>query len=145
MSAPANRDVVVGRHIRLVEATRGLRLLPHEERVLQWMAAHAPAGAVDDLAALLTHAVAADPAPQHPVPASRKRGDCGLTERHRQILALLAQGKTYSEIGRHLGLREETVKTHSQKLFRKLGARTQAQAVALGYQLRLLGGASCAR
>jgi DNA-binding NarL/FixJ family response regulator len=57
-----------------------------------------------------------------------------LTERERQVLDGMAAGKSNGEIGRHLYLSEDTVKTHARRLFRKLGAADRAQAVALGFR-----------
>jgi len=56
-----------------------------------------------------------------------------LTARETQILAGIAGGHTNAQIGRSLYISEDTVKTHARRLFRKLGARDRAHAVALGY------------
>ncbi len=42
----------------------------------------------------------------------------------------MADGKSNAEIGRELFVSEDTVKTHARRLFRKLGARDRAHAVA---------------
>lgn len=55
-----------------------------------------------------------------------------LTERELQVLGYMATGRSNGEIGQHLYLSEDTVKTHGRRLFRKLGARDRAHAVALG-------------
>jgi DNA-binding NarL/FixJ family response regulator len=57
-----------------------------------------------------------------------------LTERELQILRGMTHGLSNNEIGRKLFLSEDTVKTHARRLFRKLGARDRAQAVALGFR-----------
>ncbi len=56
----------------------------------------------------------------------------GLTEREREVLALLSEGATNREIAGELYLSVDTVKTHVRKLFAKLGVtnRTQAAIVA---------------
>ncbi len=66
------------------------------------------------------------------VPAPRTPADSGvqLTERELQVLRGMAQGKSNGQIGRELYLSEDTVKTHARRLFRKLGVRDRAQAVA---------------
>ena len=66
---------------------------------------------------------------------SGERGTLGqpLTERERQVLAGMAAGRTNNQIGRHLFITEDSVKTFARRLFRKLGARDRAHAVALGY------------
>ena len=73
------------------------------------------------------------------VPAVRESmdGEAPLTEREMQVLRGMSQGQSNGEIGRELFLSEDTVKTHARRLFRKLGARDRAQAVALGLPPRL--------
>jgi DNA-binding NarL/FixJ family response regulator len=66
----------------------------------------------------------------------------GLTEREFQVLMLIAQGLSNSQIGEKLFLAEDTIKTHCRRLFRKLGARNRAQAVVAGYERGLLGQAA---
>jgi NarL family two-component system response regulator LiaR len=55
----------------------------------------------------------------------------GLTERESELLSLLSTGMTNSELGRHLYVSENTVKTHLRRLYAKLGVRNRAQAAAL--------------
>jgi len=62
----------------------------------------------------------------------------GLTEREAQVLRAMADGKSNSEIGRELYVSEDTVKTHARRLFRKLGARDRAHAVAAGFRAGLV-------
>ena len=57
-----------------------------------------------------------------------------LTERELQVLRGMADGKSNAEIGRELFVSEDTVKTHARRLFRKLGARDRAHAVASGFR-----------
>lgn len=52
-----------------------------------------------------------------------------LSHREKQILALVVQGRTNREIARKLFLAESTVKTHLSSAFRKLDARSRAEAV----------------
>lgn len=47
-------------------------------------------------------------------------------------------GKSNGQIGRELYLSEDTVKTHARRLFRKLGVRDRAQAVAHGFRRGLV-------
>ena len=44
----------------------------------------------------------------------------------------------FAEIGRELFVSEDTVKTHARRLFRKLGARDRAHAVAAGFRAGLV-------
>ena len=53
-----------------------------------------------------------------------------LTRREREVLGLLAQGRSNAEIAGELFLSETTVKTHVDEARRKLGARTRSQAAA---------------
>ncbi len=62
-----------------------------------------------------------------------------LTERELQVLRGMADGKSNAEIGRDLFVSEDTVKTHARRLFRKLGARDRAHAVASGFRVGLVG------
>jgi DNA-binding CsgD family transcriptional regulator len=68
-------------------------------------------------------------------PASRR---LTLTERELQVLRGMADGKSNAEIGRELFVSEDTVKTHARRLFRKLGARDRAHAVAAGFRAGLV-------
>ncbi|GAA2520156.1 response regulator transcription factor [Pilimelia columellifera] len=61
-----------------------------------------------------------------------------LTEREMQVLRGMADGKSNAEIGRELFVSEDTVKTHARRLFRKLGARDRAHAVAAGFRAGLV-------
>jgi DNA-binding NarL/FixJ family response regulator len=61
-----------------------------------------------------------------------------LTERELQVLRRMADGKSNAEIGRELFVSEDTVKTHARRLFRKLGARDRAHAVAAGFRAGLV-------
>jgi DNA-binding CsgD family transcriptional regulator len=68
-------------------------------------------------------------APEPSVPAETKRGDLGITRRELEVLALLAQGMSNREIAGKLYVSENTVKTHSSRVFDKLGAKRRTQAV----------------
>jgi DNA-binding CsgD family transcriptional regulator len=68
----------------------------------------------------------------------RKREDLGITPRELEILELIAQGMSNREIAGKLFVSENTVKTHSSRVFDKLGARRRTQAVQLGKQYGLL-------
>ena len=54
-----------------------------------------------------------------------------LTEREREILALLAEGLSNRAIGERLGITERTVKFHVAEILARLGASNRAQAVAI--------------
>ena len=58
-----------------------------------------------------------------------------LTEREREVLALLGQGHGRAEIGRDLGLSQHTVRTHVQHLLRKLTLHSQLEAGAFAREI----------
>jgi NarL family two-component system response regulator LiaR len=62
----------------------------------------------------------------------------GLTPRELEILELIAQGLSNREIAERVNVSENTVKTHSSRVFDKLGARRRTQAVQLGKSFRLI-------
>ncbi|NBH10152.1 response regulator transcription factor [Amycolatopsis sp. SID8362] len=62
-----------------------------------------------------------------------------LTQRQLDILTQIAAGRRYSEIARELGLSVSTIRTHVKHITDRLAARDRAHAVALGYELGLLG------
>ena len=75
----------------------------------------------------------------HPfTPDEKKREDLGITRREFEILELIAQGMSNREIAARLYVSENTVKTHSSRVFDKLGARRRTQAVLLGKEFGLL-------
>jgi len=62
----------------------------------------------------------------------------GITPRELEVLELMAEGLSNKEIAARVHLSENTVKTHSSRVFDKLGARRRTQAVQLGKELRLI-------
>jgi DNA-binding NarL/FixJ family response regulator len=60
-----------------------------------------------------------------------------LTDREREIVALIATGMSNAEIAEHLTLSPLTIKTHANHAMTKLGARDRAQLVVLAYQAGL--------
>ena len=62
----------------------------------------------------------------------------GITPRELEILQLIAAGLSNKEIGERVFVSENTVKTHSSRVFDKLGARRRTQAVQLGKEFRLI-------
>jgi DNA-binding NarL/FixJ family response regulator len=64
--------------------------------------------------------------------------DLTLSPREQEILALLAAGRTQTEIAAALVISPKTVATHIQHLLAKLGVHSRAQAVATAFQLGLV-------
>jgi NarL family two-component system response regulator LiaR len=62
----------------------------------------------------------------------------GITPRELEILEFIAAGLSNKEIAERAHVSENTVKTHSSRVFDKLGARRRTQAVQRGKELRLI-------
>ena len=60
--------------------------------------------------------------------------DLGLTERESELLSLLPTGMTNRELGSHLYVSENTIKTQLRHLYAKLDVRNRAQAASLAGQ-----------
>lgn len=72
---------------------------------------------------------------------ARRRGPASnpeLTDRELEVLAAIASGQTNAQIGAKLYLSPKTVMHHSANVYRKLGVRGRAEAVALAYRTGLL-------
>ena len=61
-----------------------------------------------------------------------------ITKRELEILELIAKGMSNREIAEKLFVSENTVKTHSSRLFDKLSAKRRTQAVQIGKELGLI-------
>ena len=61
-----------------------------------------------------------------------------ITEREREVLALVGQGLTNDEIGKSLFLSPLTAKTHVSRIMSKLGARDRVQLVVIAYETGLV-------
>jgi DNA-binding NarL/FixJ family response regulator len=75
--------------------------------------------------------------PAHPGPDSERLS--ALTEREREVVALVARGLSNVEIGRTLFMSTATAKTHANRAMVKVGARDRAQLVVFAYETGLVG------
>ncbi len=66
------------------------------------------------------------------------RDDANLSPRERQILSLLAEGRTQGQIATAIVISSKTVATHIQHILSKLGVQSRAQAVAVAFQRGLV-------
>jgi DNA-binding NarL/FixJ family response regulator len=74
--------------------------------------------------------------PEHRRPAPNTLGE--LTEREREVLALVAGGMSNDEIAAHLVISPATSRTHVSRIITKLHARDRAQLVVLAYESGLV-------
>ncbi len=76
---------------------------------------------------------------RHPPSATAEPAALGeLTERERQVLVLMARGRSNDDIAGDLVISQATVKTHVNRVLAKLGVATRVQAVVLAYELGLV-------
>ncbi|WP_371811136.1 response regulator [Aeromicrobium sp. CFBP 8757] len=90
----------------------------------------APSATRRMLERFLRHPTAADP--DHDVRLAP------LTAREREVLGMIARGRSNREISAELFLAEATVKTHVGRILAKTGSRDRVQLVVLGYETGLV-------
>ena len=71
-------------------------------------------------------------------PNERAQSSLGITERERQVLQLLADGRSNKEIAAQLRLSPNTVKTHVASLFAKLRVARRTEAILVARELGLI-------
>lgn len=69
---------------------------------------------------------------------SSPRRSTALSRREREVLKMVADGRSNKQIARALSITERTVKFHITSILNKLGAENRAQAVAIAAQRGLL-------
>jgi DNA-binding NarL/FixJ family response regulator len=85
---------------------------------------------------LIAHFLSSTPLP--PGPAGTADRLAALTPREREVLTLIARGRSNAEIAQELHLSGGTVSTHIGRIFAKLELRDRVQAVILGYECGLV-------
>ena len=78
------------------------------------------------------------PTPETFVFNLQKQQELGITKRELEILSLIAGGLSNREIAEKLFVSENTVKTHSSRLFDKMSVKRRTQAVQMGKQVGLI-------
>jgi DNA-binding CsgD family transcriptional regulator len=68
----------------------------------------------------------------------RRRGTPALTRRQWQLLRLVDEGLTNSQIARHLHISEHTVRKHLENIFERLNVASRTEAVAFALPARPL-------
>jgi two-component system NarL family response regulator len=132
----------------LLEAQPGLGIVAHGDRPEKHLVNEAIAAGANAFVAKssapqeLSRAVeAAADAETFIDPAAggrRPRAGQTLTKRQREILQLIADGHSTTQVARRLGLSAETVKTHNKQLLSRLRAHDRAHAVAIGIRNSLI-------
>jgi DNA-binding NarL/FixJ family response regulator len=73
-------------------------------------------------------------------PGRAQRDDIGLTGRQREVLQLVAEGRSAREIGAVLGISSRTVETHKYRIMDELGVTTTAELVQHAIRMGLVAG-----
>lgn len=90
------------------------------------------------LAPSVTRRLIEEVARQAPPPRVDEHLLASLTAREREVLALIARGRSNHEIAAVLFIAEQTVKTHVGKILAKLGLRDRVHAVVFAYDVGLV-------
>ena len=99
------------------------------------------AGRVLDLTLAMDTAVADEAGPAAPAP-SDPLARFGLTEREREVLLLLAAGRSNPEIGQALFISTKTASVHVSNILAKLGVSGRVEAAAVAHRLGVYGPAA---
>jgi DNA-binding CsgD family transcriptional regulator len=92
----------------------------------------------DEIEALIRrarlHTPAAEPAPEAAGAATDELTRLGLTAREREVLQLVAEGRSNSEIAEELVISRKTASVHVSNILAKLGVSTRVQAAAIAHR-----------
>jgi DNA-binding CsgD family transcriptional regulator len=69
----------------------------------------------------------------------RPQNELGLTPREREVLALVAAGRTNRQIGEALFISDKTASVHVSNILAKLGVANRSEAAAVAHRLHLVG------
>lgn len=130
-----DQDSYVHRALRAGASGFLLKSLPPEELIAAVRVAARGDALIDPSVTRRLLARLADGIAPPPVPAGLEH----LTAREHEVLLLLAEAYTNSEIGARLGIGDETVKTHVSRVLMKLGVRDRVQVVAFAHLHGLVG------
>jgi DNA-binding CsgD family transcriptional regulator len=100
------------------------------------------AGRTLDLTLAMEAAVADEARPAAPVPPLDPLARFGLTTREREVLSLLAAGRSNPEIGQALFISTKTVSVHVSNILAKLGVSGRMEAAAVAHRLGVYGPAA---
>jgi DNA-binding NarL/FixJ family response regulator len=79
-------------------------------------------------------------APDDPAPAvTTVTDELGLTSREREVLALVAEGRSNRQIADALFISAKTASVHVSNILAKLGVANRGEAAAVAHRLRLTG------
>jgi DNA-binding NarL/FixJ family response regulator len=123
--------------MRLIEASVAARAMLHEAAAAALEAADRAQSLTERLDAMLealgTTSPVRTPAPGEHVSASPGR----ISRREREVLALVAEGRSNKEIAANLFVSPNTVKTHVASLLQKLDADSRAHLAAMAMRQQL--------
>ncbi|GCD94885.1 response regulator [Embleya hyalina] len=90
------------------------------------------------IAPAVTRRLIRDFADRAPAPARRRRPVEGITDREREVLVLIARGRSNAEIAAELYITMATAKSHVARLLSKLNARDRVHLVIAAYEADLV-------
>ncbi len=121
----------------LLKQLKADRFLEALNTVLEGGAPFSPGLAPKILAAFARQASQSSPGGGHAQAPEAEVPELSL--RQKQILTLVAQGRTYAEVGEELGLTERTIKYHMGEILERLHLQNRAQVIAFATRMGLAG------